>query len=1514
MITGKMQKQHRSSNWLVILMCAILAALSFWSIRILVTNTRGDSNETEYAKSIVNDQTVVSKQQTLLIGGDDSNPPYSYIQDGEAIGLDNDLMREVAKNLGMKAVFNLSTLAEARQNLIDGKVDVIGGISFSQHQDENLLFGTSHAVQYYDLFVRQDSGISSISSMKDKITVVIAGDEIINFLTQQGITGQVVTAETPVDALTWLASGKYDGVVINKIQGYYLINKYNISNLKSVGDVLNELDYGFAVAKGNRNLLFKINQSMAIINASGIYDELNNKWLSAYQKASFFDKNQYIIYGLVVFFTAIFIVVAWGWSLRRLVKRRTAELKASEKKYKQLIGSATEGVVILVERKIVFLNLHAARIFGFEDNIPEGHFELFDYIHPLDHELVMIKYQQIMDDLPANVLISFRINTINKQLRWIKANSAKIEWEGKPAILAFFSDVTEERKMQESIKTSEERYRLVFAQSPVGLFHYDSELIITNVNHRFAEIFGGTLSDLEGYDLHKLKEERIIDALKIVNQNGNGFYEGRITPIFSKAQKSVYVKMQTAPLHNEKYEIQGGIGLIEDLTAQITIEHKIQNLEDRFAKAFFTSPDAIIVNELKTGRFIDINRGFTELTGYTRDEIIGKSSLDIDLWVHREDRHKLVDGLIANGEYKNLEAEFRYKDGQIRVGLLSASVIEVDGVPCILSITRDIDDIKKSEQLIRESEIRYRSIFDSVSVAIWEEDLLEVYDMLEELRKSGITDLSEYMNNHHEFLIKAVQSIKILDVNDASLKMYKADSKEQLLFTLDRIFNDESVEIFKSELLSIWNHDPYFNGDTVNLDLDGNRMIVNLLLRLPAEREKYRNVLVSMTDITQRKLAEAALLESELRYRQLVEQINVVVYLDYVELPSRTKYISPQIESLLGYSQDEWLADPDLLIKVIHPDDRQFVLDEDNRTDASREPFVVEYRAFTRDGQMLWIHEEATLVYDAQGKPEDWHGVMYDITARKMAEEALRDSENRYRSIFNTVPVAIKEEDFSTIYAMMEELRQAGVEDFEEYLSKHPEWAKKAVESVKIIEVNQETLRIYKAESKEQLLDSLDQYFSPESYNVFQRELVAFWNRQSFYEHETVNVTLTGELINVWISIAIPDNPENYNRILVTIMDITERKRAEEQIRVQVRYLAALRAVDMAISASMDLPITLRVLLNQVHQQLMAQAVSILILDQHTQTLRYAAGIGFKTNAIESTNLRLGQSGAGQAALERRIVTIENLDVKGAWTPTKDFELEEFTSYMGIPLVSKGTVKGVLELFGRKPFVQDSAWMGLLESMAGQAAIAIENATLMDEVQKVNVNLRSAYDATIEGWARSIDLRSGDSELHAKRVAELTIELAQGVGVQGEGLLALRRGALLHDIGKLGVPDAILLKNGPLTEEEWVIMKTHPAVAKRLLTSIDFLQSVVEIPYYHHEHWDGSGYPEGLAGNDIPLSARVFAIVDCWDSLRSDRPWRQAWTDGNAWDYIEKNSGVLFDPQIVEKFRQLIGHGFSAYY
>lgn len=1513
-----MQKRRKPVNWLVAILFAILTFLTVWSVDILIKNrfpVEGLKNQVNPTQSHFFDLNETKPEQNVLkVAGDDSNPPYSFLQDGQALGLDNDIMREIAKNLGMEVEFKLSSLPEALIELQKGNADVISGMPFSETDHEGLLFGSAHAVISYDLFVRRNSEIQSMQDLSDKRLVLLNRDDLEKYLSTNGYSGEIIVAEYPLEALSWLASGIYDGAILSRMQGYFLIKKHLLGNIKGLSENIGQTDYGFAVSQDNQDLLIKINQERAVLNATGTYEELVTKWLSTYQQASYFDRNEFLIYGLVILFTSVFIVVLWGWSLSRLVKRRTAELKASEKKYRQLVNSANEGVVIIIDKLLVYLNPQAASILGYEVDIPKGKISLLDHIHPLDHELVLIKYHQLMENLLVNTNLTFRVITTTGAIKWIRSSTVKIDWDDKPALLAFFSDITEERKLQDSIKTSEERYRLVFDQSPVGLFYYDTDLKITNVNEQFASIMNVPRTQLQGFNLNSIKDTRIINALKGVFKQKDGSFEGRITPFLTDGVKSLYIKLQTTPLLNEKMESNGGIGLLVDLTEQIKNEHKIKNLEDKFAKTFYTSPDSINITTVKDGRIIDINRGFTELTGYTREEAIGKTAPELNLWVDPEKREIMLKMLESEGECKNLEADFKYKDGQAHCGLISASVIEIEGEACVLSIVRDINEYKKSEQMIRESELRYRSIFETVPVSIWEQDYSGVYDLLEELRNKGVTDLSDYLDTHVNFMVEAMKSIKTIDVNEASLKIYQAGSKEQLYVSLDRIFNEESFDNFKEELKAIWNHETIFIGDSVNLDLNGKRLLVNVVMKIPNTREEFRNLLVSITDITQRKLAEEALLESESRYRQLVEQINVVVYLEYAGVPSRTKYVSPQIESLLGYTQEEWLTDPDLMVRVVHPDDTQAFMDADKESDITGKPFIIEYRAFKRNGEMIWIHDEAVLALGANGNPDDWHGVMYDITEKKMAEEALRESEVRYRTIFNSVPVSIKEEDFTVVFEMLEDLRSHGVTNLEDYMASHPDWIQKAVKSIRIVEVNDETLRIYKAESREQLLSPLDAYFLDESYASFRNELLAFWNHQTVYEQETINTTLSGEKINVWVSITLPPQTENYSRVLVTIMDITERKKAEEQIRVQLRYLAALRAVDMAISASMDLPITLRVLLNQVHQQLMTDAVSVLILDPHTQSLRYAAGIGFKTNAIENTNLRLGQSYAGQVALERRVITVSNLDSKSSWLQTKDFEQEGFSHYLGVPLISKGTVKGVLELFNHNEIEKDPAWMGLLESMAGQAAIAIENATLMDEVQKININLRSAYDATIEGWARSVDLRNGDSEFHAKRVAELTIELAQTAGMQGEGLLNLRHGALLHDIGKLAIPDSILKKPGPLTDKEWEIMKTHTVIARQLLTSIEFLQSSIEIPYYHHERWDGTGYPEGLKGTAIPLAARIFAVVDCWDSLRSDRPWRKAWTDGNAWDYIEGQIGKAFDPQIVEKFRQLLGHGFSNYF
>lgn len=181
-----------------------------------------------------------------------------------------------------------------------------------------------------------------------------------------------------------------------------------------------------------------------------------------------------------------------------------------------------------------------------------------------------------------------------------------------------------------------------------------------------------------------------------------------------------------------------------------------------------------------------------------------------------------------------------------------------------------------------------------------------------------------------------------------------------------------------------------------------------------------------------------------------------------------------------------------------------------------------------------------------------------------------------------------------------------------------------------------------------------------------------------------------------------------------------------------------------------------------------------------------------------------------------------------------------------------------------------------------------------------------AYDDTIEGWSRALDLRDRETEGHTQRVTDLTLRMAQRMGMDEQQLTHLRRGALLHDIGKMGIPDSILLKPGSLDDAEWEIMRKHPQYAYDMLYPILYLRPALEIPYYHHEKWDGCGYPHGLSGERIPLAARVFAVADVWDALTSDRPYRPAWSKEKALEYIRSQAGSHFDPQVVKIFFEII--------
>jgi response regulator RpfG family c-di-GMP phosphodiesterase len=389
----------------------------------------------------------------------------------------------------------------------------------------------------------------------------------------------------------------------------------------------------------------------------------------------------------------------------------------------------------------------------------------------------------------------------------------------------------------------------------------------------------------------------------------------------------------------------------------------------------------------------------------------------------------------------------------------------------------------------------------------------------------------------------------------------------------------------------------------------------------------------------------------------------------------------------------------------------------------------------------------------------------------------------------------------------------------------------------------------------------------------------------------------------LWLGRKFPIN-ENEIQLLVDIGDmvanalnrVTQHKLTEQRLQ----KIAALHAIDKAITGSLDLRVTLSVLLDQVIQQLGVDASNVFLHDPENQNLNYSDGVGFNFGNIRSNSFNLGEGLAGRVALERNLLGINDLsktDIEIA-RPTLVTQ-EQFVSYYGVPLITRGKLKGVLEVFHRQPLNVNSEWVDFLKALSVQAAIAIETTDLFTDIQQSNSNLKRAYTATLEGWVRALDLRDKETEGHAQRVSKRTVHLGRLMGMSEEDLVHAKRGALLHDIGKIGIPDEILKKPGPLTDHEQELMRKHPGYAFEMLKEIDFLRPALDIPYYHHERWDGSGYPHRLKGIRIPLAARIFAIIDVWDALNSNRPYRSAWPDEKIYTYILDQAGVQFDPQVV---------------
>ena len=401
-----------------------------------------------------------------------------------------------------------------------------------------------------------------------------------------------------------------------------------------------------------------------------------------------------------------------------------------------------------------------------------------------------------------------------------------------------------------------------------------------------------------------------------------------------------------------------------------------------------------------------------------------------------------------------------------------------------------------------------------------------------------------------------------------------------------------------------------------------------------------------------------------------------------------------------------------------------------------------------------------------------------------------------------------------------------------------------------------------------------------------------------------------------------------FNRLASSAL---KNARMYEDSRRQPDQMQPLRFIDQAILSNttfgtgypLDIKPVAEILLKETAEHLQVDALALLVLDPKTQTLDFLDGYGFHDNTLRQAHLEVGEGFAGQAAQEKRMVYVRNLQENPQpFAKAPDLLKEGFVMYLGAPLIAHSAVQGVLEIFQRRPFEPDQNWLDQLESLANQIAIAIDNAQHFAQMVKIlqdsnivlNAQLFSAYGATmestnkfdIESLSRALELRDHETAEHAHRVAKMTVALARKMGIQEDNLQKIHQGAILHDIGKIGIPDAILLKPDSLLSEEWLIMKQHPLHAYQILSKIEHLKNAIDIPLYHHEKWDGSGYPYGLKGNQIPRAARIFAVVDVYDALTSTRPYRAAWGKDQALIYIQSQSNIHFDREVVLAFSQLL--------
>jgi PAS domain S-box-containing protein len=1219
-------------------------------------------------------------------------------------------------------------------------------------------------------------------------------------------------------------------------------------------------------------------------------------------------------------------------------KRIVAALQENEKTYHDLINQSPDGFfVIEFSGKIIYANTAMCRELGFnlEELLSMNIWDIVPTQYLGQHRKRLSK---VLRGKSSDIAAEYTVQGKDGEIHYIDVLSAP-HYSG-PDIIGFQGiahDITARVRAKQELCKSEEKYRTLVDEIKDGFFVTDSAGIFTFANIALAEIYGvetpqalvgRMFSDFvtpemsanlgEAYT-SAMETGRSLDVIngQIVRPDG--------TRVFIEIKPTMMI---------EGGQVAGTQGIVRDITDNKRAQDVLHESEKRFRALIENSSDAITLLDAN-GRAVYDSPAAPGMLGYGPEEWIGR---DVFALIHPDDL-LTIRGLFQNlgktpGARVNSTFRVRHKSGTwLWVEMVATNLLAEPSVKAIVLNYHDITERiraeeeignlakfpnenpfpvlrlndkgiilfanKASQKLLEEwktttgqevpafwrmkanealstnssqvVEVSIQGMILSFTVTpIVEAGYVNLYgrDVTEQRRSEELLHLQSTALDAAANSIIITNRDGIIEwVNPAYSTLTGYTGKEVIGKNLRKL--EKSVKQDPALTKLQWETilaEKVWHGELIIRRKDGSLFTEEKTITPVINTDGNISHFISIIqDVTERKKADGALRASEVKFRSYIENTPLGVFI--ADQSGRYVEVNVTATKMLGYTESELLhlSIPD----VLAPEALEEGLQQFQKV--TQDGFASAELIFRRkDGTQFW-----STVLTVRLSKDRFMAYCQDITKQVQAAGLLGSSKQVIEGIINTIPMRVFWKDKNLVFlgCNAEFARDAGFTDPKEIIGKDDfqmAWRDQA--------------ELYRSDDR-QVIES----------------------GRSKLQIEEPQTTLEGDTITLLTSkVPLRDSEKKVIGVLGTYMDITERKQEQSKIQQQLEHLNAISAIDQAIAANFDLKLNLSVILKYVTIELGIDAADILVFNPDSQMLEYGADHGFRTRAIREVSMRLGESFAGRVVLERQLVRIPNLKKEpGNLVMTTLVKSEDFVCYYGLPLIVKGQINGVLELFHRAEFKPKTEWLEFLNSLAGQAAIAIENSTLYSSLQYSNLELHLAYDATIEGWSHALDLRDKETEGHTQRVTDITVNLARGFGLSEAELMRVRWGALLHDIGKMGVPDEILLKPGPLTDEEWVKMKMHPTFAFNLLSPIHYLQEALDIPYSHHEKWDGSGYPRGLKGDQIPLAARIFAVVDVWDAITSDRPYRPAWTKEKAYQHIRASSGSHFDPKVVEAFMQL---------